>query len=188
MFRSWFVIPIHEARGRMGHLQLFVRASCYEQSSVEFWRRGPSTQIQTSTSVWKDGKIRSLHVPTCITSFAVTLNTRRCWRTITVTVCCPASDNIDYNTCISQRFSMLEHIISSLDRWLDMNITPNSSNRPHFACTDHDGKTRLEWRSLVRVPPYYVHANLRATSQHTFKRSCGHSKVCCVVAQTFAWK
>ena len=29
---------------------------------------------------------------------------------------------------------------------------------------------------------YYFQANVRATSQHTFERSCGHSKVCCVVA------
>ena len=33
-----------------------------------------------------------------------------------------------------------------------------------------------------------VHANVRATSQHTFERSCGRSKVCCAVAQTLAWK
>ena len=29
----------------------------------------------------------------------------------------------------------------------------------------------------------YFHANVRATS-HTFERSCGHSKVCFIVAQT----
>ena len=26
---------------------------------------------------------------------------------------------------------------------------------------------------------YHFHANVPATSQHTFERSCGHSKVCC---------
>ena len=35
---------------------------------------------------------------------------------------------------------------------------------------------------------YYFHANVRATSQHIFERSCGHWEVCCVVVQTFAWK
>ena len=30
---------------------------------------------------------------------------------------------------------------------------------------------------VVRVAAYYFHANVRATSQHTFERSCGHSKV-----------
>ena len=35
---------------------------------------------------------------------------------------------------------------------------------------------------------YHFHANVRATSQCTSERSCGHSKVCCVVAQTFAEK
>ena len=45
--------------------------------------------------------------------------------------------------------------------------------------------------SSAKISPctaYCFHANARATSQHTFERSCGHSKVCCVVAQTFAWK
>ena len=32
----------------------------------------------------------------------------------------------------------------------------------------------------------FFHADVRATSKHTFERSCGHWKVCCVVAQTFA--
>ena len=45
-------------------------------------------------------------------------------------------------------------------------------------------------RSSAKSGPgtaYYFHANVRATSQHTFERSYGHSKLCCVLAQTFAW-
>ena len=30
---------------------------------------------------------------------------------------------------------------------------------------------------MVRVPAYYFHANVRTTPQHTFERSCRHSKV-----------
>ena len=33
---------------------------------------------------------------------------------------------------------------------------------------------------------YYFHANVRATSQHSFERSCGHSEVRSVVAQLFS--
>ena len=43
-------------------------------------------------------------------------------------------------------------------------------------------------RLLVRVPAYFSHANVWATSPHTFEYPHERSKVCCDVARTFAWK
>ena len=64
--------------------------------------------------------------------------------------------------------------------WLWWRPTPEIYNHNHYYHTTIT--------ILVRVPAYYVHANVWATTQHTFECPHERSKICCDVARTFGLK
>ena len=82
---------------------------------------------------------------------------------------------------------MLMRLASDIDG--DIGYPPG----PHRLAGRSDKPAQMSrgetWLSSAKSGPgiaHYIHANVPATSRHTFERSCGHSEVCCVVAQKFA--